>query len=367
MERVGTVVIGAGVIGLAIAAALARVGHSVVILEREADVGRGISARNSEVIHAGLHYAPGSLKDRLCRRGRDLLYARCEKRGIAHRRCGKLIVAVDDNERAALDAIARRGREAGVHDLRLLDAAEAQALEPALHCATALLSPSSGIVDARALMLSLLGEAEDHGAMLARVTAVERVAPNPGGGWRVRAAGHIVEADHVVNAAGLDAQRVAAMIASLDPALIPPRFLAKGHYFAYSGQAPFSRLIYPVPVAGGLGTHLTLDLGGQARFGPDIQWIEDEDYTVDPAHRDRFAMAARRFWPSIEADRLVPAYAGIRPKLVGPGEPDADFVIQGPAAHGLAGLVNLFGIESPGLTASLAIAEEALEIIGPAR
>lgn len=357
MSRFDAIVIGAGVIGLAIAWSLARRGCAVLILEREGGFGTGISSRNSEVIHAGLHYPPGSFKARLCREGRDLLYAYCAERQVAHRRCGKLIVATDASELPALAAIDARAVACGTDDLVPLGAAQARAIEPALDCAGALLSPSSGIVDARGLMLALLGEAEDHGAMLARHAPVERIYRGVDD-WRVEAGGDEVTAPLLVNAAGLDAQTVAASIEGLDPASIPPRFLAKGQYFTYAGRVPFGRLIYPVPAPGGLGTHLTLDLAGQARFGPDVEWVDAVDWAVDPGRKPYFVEVARRIWPGLDADRLQPGYAGIRPKLVGPGEADADFRIDGEAAHGLPGLVNLFGIESPGLTASLAIGNE---------
>ncbi len=363
MERFDAIVIGAGVIGLAVARSLARAGRSVLILEREATFGTGLSSRNSEVIHAGLYYPHGSLKERFCRAGRDLLYAYCAERHVPHRRCGKLIFAADASEVAALEAIAGRGRRAGVDDLVRLDAADVRALEPALDCVAALHSPSSGIIDAHGLMLALLGEAEDHGAMLARNVRVDRIE-RLADGWLVHAGGERVEAAMVANAAGLGAQAVAASIDALDPAMVPPLHYAKGNYFTYGGRVPFSRLIYPVPVPGGLGTHLTLDLAGQARFGPDVEWVHTEDYRVDPDCSTRFIIAAQRIWPGIDADRLVPGYAGIRPKLVGPGEPDADFRIDGEADHGLPGLINLFGIESPGLTASLAIGEHVAALLG---
>jgi L-2-hydroxyglutarate oxidase LhgO len=356
MTRFDAIVIGAGVVGLAAARALARAGREVLILEREDAIGTGISSRSSEVIHAGLHYPPGSLKARLCLEGRELLYRYCAERQVAHRRCSKLIVAIDASELPTLETIAARAAACGIDDLVALDGDQAHGIEPALDCAAALLSPSSGIVDAHALMLTLLGEAEDHGAMLARGAAVGRIEPTEGG-WRVHADGQRVEARWLVNAAGLEAQAVATRIEGLDPAAIPPRLLAKGHYFTYAGRVPFGRLIYPVPVPGGLGTHLTLDLAGQGRFGPDIEWVDRIDWNVDPARKDGFVAAARRIWPALDPDRLQPGYAGIRPKLVGPGEPDADFRIDGEVAHGLPGLVNLFGIESPGLTASLAIGQ----------
>ena len=358
MERIDAAVIGAGVIGLAVARALALAGRSVVILEREAQVGTGISARNSEVIHAGIHYPHGSLKERLCIAGKRRLYDYCESRKVPHRRIGKLTFAATEAQRARLEAIARHAREAGAdEELAWLEASEVAAIEPSLRCAAALLTPSSGIIDSHAFMLSLLGEAEDHGAILARHAEARRVEL-VAGRWRIGVAGTVLECAMVINAAGLGSWEVARGIDALDPAHIPPRHLAKGSYFSYSGKVPFNRLIYPLPVAGGLGTHLTLDMAGQARFGPDVEWVKEEDYRVDPARHGQFLAAARQIWPDIDPDRLSPGYSGIRPRIAGPGEPGADFLIQGEDVHGVAGLVNLFGVESPGLTASLAIAEE---------
>jgi L-2-hydroxyglutarate oxidase LhgO len=363
MDRIDVLVVGAGVVGLACARALAQAGHEVVIAEAQPRFGTGVSSRNSEVIHAGIYHPPGSLKARLCVRGKALLYDYCAARGIAHRRLGKLVVAVRDADVARLDAIRQRAADCGVDDLRLIDGAAARALEPALACAAALQSPSSGIVASHELMTALLGDAEAHGAALAVASAV-RSARRRDGAWAVTADGGFeLAARWIVNAAGLDAQAVAAAIDGLPPAAIPRRHLARGHYFALAGRAPFGRLIYPLPVDGGLGVHLTLDLGGQARFGPDVEWFESDapgdalDYTVDATRATAFDAAVRDWWPGLPRDALVPATTGIRPKISGPGEPAADFRIGGPADHGCAGLVNLFGIESPGLTASLAIAE----------
>jgi L-2-hydroxyglutarate oxidase LhgO len=357
MERIDTAVIGAGVVGLAVARALAMAGRSVVILEKEAQFGSGISSRNSEVIHAGIHYPHGSLKERLCIEGKQALYAYCESHKVLHRRTGKLTFAASATGRGRLESIARHAQEAGADEAAMwLEGKEVRRIEPALACHAALLTPSSGIVDSHALMLSLLGEVEDRGGMLARNACVES-ADLVAGWWRIGVADFALESRLLVNAAGLGAWDVARLIEPLDPARIPPRHLAKGSYFAYSGKHPFTRLIYPLPVPGGLGTHLTLDMAGQARFGPDLQWVETENYAVDPARHGDFLAAARRIWPDIDPERLTPAYSGIRPKLSAPGEPAADFVIQGEEVHGLPGLVNLFGIESPGLTASLAIAE----------
>lgn len=365
METVDTVVIGAGVVGLACAHSLARAGHEVVIVERETAFGTGISARNSEVIHAGLYYPPGSLKARLCVDGRQRLYAWCAEHGVSHARCGKLVVASSAAQAPALQAIAERARANGVHDLRLIEADELAALEPALAAHSALLSPSTGIVDSHGLMLSLLGEAERHGAMLALASPVldgraeaDGIVLRTGG----EAAAEL-KAKWVINAAGLDAPGLGRAIRAPAAAQAPQAHYARGVYFGYAGRAPFSRLIYPIPEPGGLGVHLTLDLGGQAKFGPDVEWIAAPDYTVDAARAQGFARAIRRWWPALDAGRLQPGYAGVRPKIVGPGEADADFRIDGPAAHGTPGLVHLYGIESPGLTAALAIGEQVAAIV----
>lgn len=368
LERVDCVVVGAGVIGLACARALARQGHEVLILEAAASWGSGISSRSSEVIHAGLYYPAGSLRARLCVPGRDALYAYCAERHIAHRRVGKLLVATDSAQLPRLDAIARQAGHNGVRGLRHLEPAEAQALEPALRCAGALLSPDTGIIDSRGLMLALLGDAEAHGASLATH------APVLGG--RVDTKGFMVEvggpspltlhARKLVNAAGLGALPLARQLSGLRHDTLPQPRYARGNYFALQGKSPFGRLIYPIPEAAGLGVHLTLDLGGQARFGPDVEWVTSLDYEVDPARAEAFYPAVRRYWPGLPDGALVPAYAGIRPKIHGPDEPAADFRVMGPADHGLAGLVQLFGIESPGLTCSLALAGLVAGLIGPA-
>ncbi len=355
--------IGAGVVGLAVARACALAGLAPLVLEADESFGHGISSRNSEVIHAGLYYPPGSLKARLCVAGKALLTRYCEDRGVPHKRVGKLVVATNAGEVAALDAIAGNARACGVEDLVRLDGREAAMLEPALACHQALLSPSTGIVDSHALMLQLLADTENAGGQLVphcRVTALARAA----GGWAVHIEGSeepAVVAARVVNAAGLSAHLIAARIEGLKPVHVPQVRYARGCYFTYSGRQPFSRLIYPVPVPGGLGTHLTLDMAGQARFGPDVEWVDEPDFTVDPARKPGFVAAAQRIWPALDPERLEPGYAGVRPKLSAPGETAADFRIDGPEAHGLAGLVNLFGIESPGLTASLATAGLVLE------
>lgn len=370
MERIGAVVIGAGVVGLACARTLAQRGIDTVILEQHDTFGSETSARNSEVIHAGLYYPVGSLKAQLCVAGRHLLYEFCVSHGVSHRRCGKLIVATTAAQESRLHALRSQGENNGVDDLRLLGAADARALEPGLRCTAALLSPSTGIIDSHGLMLALLGDAERAGATLA-VRSPLRAGTLADDGLVLEVGGQDAarfKAGIVINAAGLGAVRVARSLAGFPATLIPPAFYAKGNYFTLAGQAPFSRLIYPLPEPGGLGVHLTLDLGGQARFGPDVEWLTHSstdpkamDYSVDPARADAFYAEVRHYWPGLPDGALAPAYAGIRPKIVGPGDPAADFLIQGPETHGIAGLVNLFGIESPGLTAALAIAESVAE------
>lgn len=359
MESVDVAVIGAGVVGLACAKELAEAGREVLILEREACFGSGISARNSEVIHAGLYYPPCSLKARLCVAGRQQLYAYCNQRGVAHRRCGKLVVASRAAHLDALHTIAGRAQQNGISDLRLLRRNEIAALEPALDVHSALLSPSTGIVDSHGLMLALLGDAEHHGAMLALGSPVIG-GDACGDGTVLQIGGEApmeLRAHWVINAAGLDAVALGGAIRSAAIAQLPTAYFARGVYFGYTGKAPFSRLIYPIPEPGGLGIHFTLDLGGQAKFGPDVDWIDAPDYEVDPARAEHFVTAIRSWWPALDPERLQPAYAGVRPKIVGPGQPDADFRIDGPAQHGVTGLVHLYGIESPGLTAALAIGQ----------
>ena len=364
MERLDAVVIGAGVVGLAIARALAQAGREVVILERHGLIGSETSSRNSEVIHAGIYYPKGSLKARMCLAGRDALYAFCASHGVPHRRCGKLIVAPTPEDVQRLGAIAAAARANGVDDLQRLEVSEALALEPALNCSGALLSPSTGIIDSHAYMLALLGDAENVGTMLALNSPVTGLRSHADGVW-VQVGGDTpmeVLARTVVNSAGLSAPAL-ARLASEGPGVQPPAgYLGKGSYFALSGRAPFSRLIYPTPEPGGLGVHLTLDLGGQARFGPDVEWISDIDYDLDPARGDKFYRAVRAYWPDLPDGALIPAYTGIRPKISGPGEPAADFRIDGPSDHGMPGLIHLYGIESPGLTASLALADHVLEL-----
>ena len=356
-------VVGAGVVGLAVGRALARRGASVIVAEAADAFGTGVSARSSEVIHGGMYYPPGSVRARHCVEGRRRLVAFCESHGVPHRLCGKLIVATREAERAALADIFSRGVANGVEGLAFLERGEALALEPALSCVAALHSPATGIVDSHALMLALLGEIEDAGGALALRTPILS-AERRDGRWQVRFGGAAPDTlcvDAIVNAAGLGAQALARTIEGVEPAWVPRQVLAKGSYFGCTGRPAFSRLIDPAPVEGGLGIHLTLDLAGRMRFGPDVEWVERDDYTVDPARAKPFAEAIRRYWPALTEDRLTPDYAGLRPKLTGPGEPAADFRIEGPAELGLPGLVHLFGIESPGLTASLSLAEEVAD------
>ncbi len=360
MDFIEHLVIGAGVVGLAAARALARAGREVVVVESEGAIGSGVSSRNSEVIHAGIYYPAGLAKTRLCVDGKAMLYDFCRDYAVPHSRCGKLIVAATPAETSRLAAIKDQAQANGVTDLVWLSGAEARALEPALVAERALLSPSTGIVDSHAFMLALLGDAQRHGAMLALETPVLRGEAGPhrlivetGGASPSR-----IGARRVVNAAGLGAQAVARSIAGMPAAKIPALHLAKGSYFSLARRSPFSRLIYPMPPAeGGLGVHLTHDLAGRARFGPDVEWIDAIDYAVDPKRADSFAAAIRTYWPDLPDGALQPDYAGIRPKIARPGGSGTDFLIQIEKDHGVAGLINLFGVESPGLTASLAIAE----------
>ena len=362
-ERVDAVVVGAGVVGLAVARALAQAGREVLVLERETGIGTGTSSRNSEVIHAGIYYPPGSLKARLCVQGKNALYAYAAERGIAHQRCGKLIVASTSSQLAALPGTVARAAANGVHDLVVLSRDEAKAREPALECLGAVLSPSTGIIDSHALMLSLQGDLEAAGGMVVCHSAVRGIERRDEEWLIVCDDGTQLLARTLVNSAGLRACALAGRIAALPPGSVPtPRF-AKGSYFTLTGRSPFQRLIYPAPEPdqhlAGLGVHLTIDLGGQAKFGPDVQWVDRaDDLLVDPARGEGFYAAVRRYWPALPDGALQPGYAGMRPKISGPGEPAADFLIQGPAQHGLPGLVNLFGIESPGLTSCLAIGEQ---------
>ena len=359
METVEAVVIGAGAVGLAIARALALAGREVVILEAEDAIGTHSSSRNSEVIHAGIYYPRGTLKARSCVAGNRLLYEYCAAHGVPHRRCGKLIVATNEEQVIQLQEIQRKAAANGVSDVVRIEAAEARAMEPALHCVAALHSPSTGIIDSHALMLAYLGDAEAAGAMLALRSRLESVSISDRG-FELLVKETRILARTLVNCAGLRAPSVARRISGFPLEKIPRELYAKGNYYSLAGRPPFSRLIYPVPEPGGLGVHVTLDLAGRARFGPDVEWVERIAYDVDPRRAERFYAAIRRYWPALRDGALAPGYAGIRPKITGPDEPPADFMIQGPEAHGIRGLVNLFGIESPGLTASLAIAEQVL-------
>lgn len=351
------VVIGAGVVGLAVARALALAGREVLVLEKAPLIGSETSSRNSEVIHAGIYYPAGSLKARLCLAGRKALYDYCDARGVPCRKIGKLIVAANEAELATLAAIRDKALANGVDDISFLTAAEACALEPALSTAGALLSPSTGIIDSHALMLAFQGEAQSHGATFALNTPV-LAAKVTDHGLRLSTGGAEpmeLDARIVVNAAGLYAPALARRIAGLPPHSVPRDYLCKGSYFTLGTKSPFSRLIYPLPEAAGIGIHLTVDMGGSARFGPDVEWVDHIDYRVEPDRALDFYAAIRRYWPGLEDGALQPAYSGMRPKISGPGEASADFMIAGPQSHGVAGLVNLFGIESPGLTSSLAI------------
>jgi L-2-hydroxyglutarate oxidase LhgO len=364
MDRVDAIVIGAGAVGLAVGRALAQAGHETIVAEAQGGIGQGVSSRNSEVIHAGLYYVPGSLKARLCVRGKALLYDLCAGRGVDHRRCGKLTVASNAQEVAALRRLQQRAAANGVA-VEWLDGEEARALEPELQCIAALHSPSTGIVDSHGFMLALQGDLEHAGGMAAFGSAVEsaRLSPTRGQPHVLRFAdGSELAASVLVNAASLHACSLARRFEGLDPRFVPREWFAKGNYYALAGKAPFSRLIYPAPADAHLGTHLTLDLGGQAKFGPDLEWLdirtpEEIDWRVDPARADSFYEEVRRYWPGLPDGVLAPSYSGVRPKIHGPTEKAADFRIDGPGVHGVPGLVNLFGIESPGLTSAMAIGE----------
>jgi L-2-hydroxyglutarate oxidase LhgO len=364
MERIDCVVIGAGVVGLACARALALAGREVVIVEAQNAIGTETSARNSEVIHAGLYYPNDSQRARFCVAGKHRMYEYCAERGIPHKRIEKLVIAIDDDELPAMEKLMANAARNGVEDLQPLDVAQAQRMEPALACAGAFLSPSTGIVDSHSLMLALLGEAEDHGAMLALSSPVVSGEVRPDG-ILLRTGGEEpmeVLATTVVNAAGLYAQKISGSIEGIPDDTIPPIHYARGVYFTLTGKAPFTRLIYPMPVAAWLGVHLTLDMGGAAKFGPDIEWIDSVDYTVNAERVADFYPSVRRWWPGLKDGALQPGYAGVRPKLYAKGEPAADFVVQTEDVHSVTGLINLYGIESPGLTSSIAIGEHVAEL-----
>ena len=358
--------IGAGVVGLAVARALAIAGREVVMLEAEDAIGTHTSSRNSEVIHAGIYYPKGSLKARSCIAGRVRLYEYCATHGVPHKRCGKLIVATSVSQKEELLSIKAKAHANNVTDVVEIPAAEAMRMEPALHCVASLHSPSTGIIDSHALMLAFLGDAEAAGAMLALRSPLEKAFISENG-FELQTGQTRVKTSILVNSAGLRAPSIARLIEGFPLDKVPPEFYAKGNYYSLAGRPPFSRLIYPVPEPGGLGVHVTLDLAGQARFGPDVEWVEriglPGDYAVDPRRADRFYAAIRRYWPGLPEGALAPGYAGIRPKISGPKVAAADFVVQGPAEHGVAGLVNLFGIESPGLTASLALADDVARLL----
>ena len=368
MDKVDGVVIGAGVVGLAVARALIQAAPETsrewLVLEAADAIGTGTSSRNSEVIHAGIYYPQGSRKAQLCVQGRDMLYAYAQERGVSHQRCGKLIVATHPDQLPALNEILKKARANGVSDLVMLSAQEAQAMEPALSCVAALHSPSTGIVDGHGLMLSLQGDFENAGGIVALNSPVGSAVCGDDGIVVRMADGSELLAQTVVNAAGLTAPWLAAKFEGLAAQHVPQAYFAKGNYFTLSGKSPFSHLIYPVPEAAGLGVHLTLDLGGQAKFGPDVKWVDSpEDLVVSAEHEQAFYNEVRKYWPALGDDVLQAGYAGIRPKISGPNEAAADFCIQGPATHGVKGLVNLFGIESPGLTSSLAIGDAVVRLL----
>jgi L-2-hydroxyglutarate oxidase LhgO len=355
-------VVGAGVVGLAIARAAALAGHEVIVAEAADSIGTGTSSRNSEVIHAGLYYPTGSKRACHCPRGRRMLYDFCASHGVPHRKCGKLVVATDDSEIERLDAILKQAQTNGVEGVEFIDGAAVHNLEPALRCRLAMQSPETGIVDSHRYMLALLGDLEDRGGMVAFDTPIERLTP-AAGGWEAHFGGADPQAtrfDAVINSAGMGAQKLARATEGYPAERVPKLVLAKGNYFGYAGRPVFSRLIYPVPIPGGLGVHVTLDLAGRMRFGPDVEWIADENYDVDPARADAFYQRIRDYFPALPDNSLVPDYSGIRPKLTGPGEAAADFMIDAPDDHGLPRLVHLFGIESPGLTSALSLAEEVV-------
>ena len=356
-------VVGAGIIGLAVARQAALAGHDVIVAEAQAHIGSGTSSRNSEVIHAGLYYPTGSKRAYHCPRSRRMLYAYCASHGVPHRKCGKLVVATNASEITRLEAILKQAQINGVEGVDVIDGAAAKALEPALSCLVAMRSPETGIIDSHRFMLALRGDLEDHGGAVAFNTPIERLIP-AAGGWEAHFGGaepQSIHVDAVVNSAGLGAQKLARATEGYPAERVPKLVLAKGNYFGYAGRPVFSRLVYPVPIPGGLGVHVTLDLAGRMRFGPDVEWIEHENYDVDATRADAFYQRIRAYFPALPDNSLVADYSGIRPKLTGPGEAAVDFLIEGPKVHGLPGLVHLFGIESPGLTSALSLAEEVLD------
>lgn len=375
-DVVDTVVIGGGVVGLAVARLAARAGCEPIVVEQETALGRHQSSRNSEVIHAGIYYPPGSLKARLCLAGKRRLYEYCAQRAVPYRRCGKLIVATSAQELSVLDTLARNAAVCGVTDLERISAAEARALEPELACHAALVSPSTGIVDSHALLAALQADAQDGGAVIALGTQVTAIVPESRGHLQVHTRRtndstdtHVVTARRVINAAAFGAQTIARTTLAAAHASgpqVPPRYLTKGTYFTVRGN-PFSRLVYPVPNTASLGIHVTVDMGGEVRFGPDQQWVDEVDYTLDASRAAAFIPEIRRYFPGLADEALQPAYVGVRCKVQAPGQPMADFVVQGPQAHGIAGLVHLMGIESPGLTACLAIAEYVADCLAISR
>lgn len=367
MESVDCVVIGAGVVGLAVARALTLSGREVMVLEATDAIGTQTSSRNSEVIHAGIYYPAGSLKAQLCVKGRSMLYAYCAERGVGHQRCGKLLVATSEDQREQLHSVIQKAAANGVHDLVLLTREQALAMEPQLECLAAVHSPSTGIIDSHALMLAYQGDLENAGGMVVFNTVISQARVRQEGIELQAQDGTVLIANSVVNAAGLYAPQLASRFEGLASHHIPPAYFCKGNYFTLSGRSPFSRLIYPVPQAAGLGVHLTIDLGGQAKFGPDVEWVDSaDDLVVDPTRGDAFYAEVRKYWPGLPQGALIAGYAGIRPKIGAPHEPSKDFQVQGPMQHGVKGLVNLFGIESPGLTSSMAIAEWVAEQLTPA-
>ncbi len=370
MDRIDAIVIGAGAVGLAVGRALALAGREVIVAESQTAIGQGVSSRNSEVIHAGLYYAPGSVKASVCVRGKELLYAFCQSRGVSYRNCGKLVVATSDSQIAALLSLQERAAANGV-PVQWLDAAQARTLEPALHCVAALSSPTTGIVDSHSFMLALQGDLENAGGMVALGSPVESAVLGLSGEPHVvrMADGSEIETTLLVNSASVHACALARRFVGLDPGHVPRETFAKGSYYSLAGRAPFTRLIYPAPADAWLGVHLTLDLGGQAKFGPDLEWLDTRDadaidYAVDIRRADSFYAEVRRYWPGLPDGALQPSYSGVRPKIYGPGEAAPDFRIDGPSLHGVPGLVNLFGIESPGLTSALAIAGDVAEMMG---